>query len=65
MKAVNHPGYCKICGEFRDLTAEHIPPKSAFNSNTITVFPFEEAMKVMCGADGRMPWDINGLQGRL
>lgn len=64
MKALKHPGICKICGQFKELTEEHIPPKHAFNSTTVTVLPFEEAIKVMTGADGRLPWDTQGLNGR-
>ena len=64
MRALKHPGICKICGQFKELTEEHIPPKHAFNSATVTVLPFEEAMKVMTGADGRLPWDTQGLNGR-
>ena len=64
MRALKHPGTCKICGQFKELTEEHIPPKHAFNSTTVTVLPFEEAIKVMTGADGRLPWDTQGLNGR-
>lgn len=63
MKAVKHPGKCRLCGEMKDLTPEHIPPKSAFNTNTITVLPFDEVCKTLTGKDGRMPWDTNGLKG--
>lgn len=63
MKTLKHPGICKICGEFKDMSAEHIPPKNAFNSNNVTVLPFEEIVKIMSGADGRMPWDTHGLRG--
>lgn len=48
----------------RELTAEHIPPKNAFNSTNVIVLPFEEVMKVMAGAEDRMPWDTRGLNGR-
>lgn len=65
MKAVKHPGICKLCGEFKELTPEHIPPKNAFNSSNVVVLPFEEVVKVMAGADGRMPWDTKGLKGKI
>jgi hypothetical protein len=65
MRAVKHPGKCRLCGELKELTPEHIPPKSAFNTNNITVLPFEEVCKTLTGADGRMPWDINGLKGKV
>lgn len=65
MKAVKHPGICRICGEFKELTLEHIPPKNAFNSSTIKVLPFEEICKTLTGTDGRMPCDTNNLKGSL
>ena len=46
----------------KELTAEHIPPKHAFNSTNVMVLPFEEVMKTMAGAEGRMPWDTKGLK---
>lgn len=65
MKAVSHPGQCKICGQFKELTAEHIPPKNAFNSSNVVVLPFDEVIKTMVGEDGRMPWDTQGLKGTV
>jgi hypothetical protein len=64
MKAVKHPGKCKICGEFKDLSPEHIPPKNAFNSTTVKIFPFEEMLKTVSEKD-RLPWDTKGLKGSL
>ena len=65
MKALKHPGICKLCGELKDMSAEHIPPKNAFNSNKVTVLPYEEVVKTLSGVDGRMPWDIQGLKGSI
>ena len=47
MRAVKHPGECKICGQFKELTAEHIPPQNAFNSTNVIVFPFDEVIKTI------------------
>lgn len=65
MKSIKHPGKCKICGEFKELTQEHIPPKKAFNSNKVVILPFEEVMKTISGETGRMPWDTQGLKGQI
>lgn len=65
MKAVKHPGTCNLCGQYKELTAEHIPPKNAFNSSNVVVLPFAEIVKVMAGAEGRMPWDTKGLIGHI
>ena len=48
-----------------ELTQEHIPPKNAFNSSTIKIFPFEETIKTVSRSDLRMPWDTEGLNGSL
>ena len=42
-------GHCRICGEFRKFTKEHIPPKKAFNHDPITF----ESMKDFLGESGR------------
>lgn len=34
-------GYCCICGNLSELTFEHIPPKSSFNSNPIFIKNFD------------------------
>ncbi len=65
MQAVKHSGNCKLCGQFKKLTFEHVPPKKAFNSSSVTVFPFDEVIKLYTCADGRMPWDISGLKGKI
>ena len=65
MRAIKHPGECKICGQFKELTAEHIPPQNAFNSTNVIVFPFDEVIKTITNVDGRMPWDTQGLKGTV
>lgn len=64
MKACQHPGVCKLCGELKPLTFEHVPPKHAFNSFPVMYYSFDEAIKIMAGADGRKPWDFEGLKGK-
>ena len=65
MKAVKHAGTCKICGEFKKLSFEHVPPRHAFNSNKVIKLPFGEVVKTMTGTNGRMPWDTTGLKGKF
>ena len=55
-------GICKLCGKHKKLTFEHIPPESAFNDVAVKVYPFEEAVKLHTGSDGRLPWDFTGLR---
>ena len=63
MKALKHPGICKICGEYKEMSPEHIPPKHAFNSTKVMILPFEELAKTITGAEGRKPWELQGLKG--
>jgi hypothetical protein len=46
-------GRCRICGEVRQLTKEHVPPAAAFNQQTATVHTAEEWLAR--GDDGELP----------
>ncbi len=63
--AKNIEGVCALCGKHKKLTFEHVPPESVFNDFTVKVYPFEETVKMYTGSDGRMPWDFEGLKGKL
>lgn len=63
--AKNIEGVCALCGKHKKLTFEHVPPESVFNDFTVKVYPFEETVKMYTGSDGRMPWDFEGLYGKL
>jgi hypothetical protein len=58
-------GICKLCGKKTMLTYEHVPPESAFNDVPVKEFPAEEYLKAVTGQDGRMPWDFDGLHGKI
>lgn len=58
-------GKCKLCGEVTQLTFEHVPPNKAFNSQRVKRFGSDEVIKLMAGADGRLPWDYSGLKGEF
>ena len=47
----------------KEATFEHVPPDNAFNSIPVKVFPPEATLKMMSGADSRLPWDLSGLSG--
>lgn len=42
---INHYGQCHICGKYRKLTFEHIPPENALNNNRAKVYTGEEVIK--------------------
>ena len=31
-------GNCKLCGKYKKLTFEHVPPEKAFNSSAVKKF---------------------------
>ena len=43
-------GTCKLCGQQKKLTFEHVPPESAFNSISVKEFPPEATVDMMTGA---------------
>lgn len=62
MKACKHPGICKLCNQYKELTFEHVPPQNAFNSVPVMYYSFEEAIRTITDSD-RAPWDYDGLKG--
>ena len=50
-------GICHICGQYTDLTFEHLPPNKAYNDKRVKVFNGEDFL-------GRMkkPWDFEGIK---
>lgn len=56
--------YCKLCGQYKIMTEEHIPPKSAFNNSTVKIYSPEEVIKTLTDSN-RKPWDFSGLKYKL
>ena len=44
MARQEHTGICHICGEYKKLTYEHIPPEAAFNSQRRKMSTVKELM---------------------
>ena len=65
MKESVHFGKCKLCGKEDNLTFEHVPPQTAFNSFPVKMYSFDDAIPVLTGAGDRKPWDFNGLYGKI
>ena len=57
-------GICKSCGNYKILTEEHIPPRSAFNDGTIKIYSVDETLKTVTDNE-RLPWDFEGLKYQL
>ncbi len=58
-------GICKLCGELKPLTFEHVPPEKAFNSFSVMEYSSDTALSVMAGSAGHMPWDFSGFSGKI
>ncbi len=56
-------GRCKLCGQERKLTFEHVPPEKAFNSSSVKLLSFEDSLKLVAGTDDKEPLDISNLKG--
>lgn len=65
MMAKTIEGPCKLCGRHKQLTFEHVPPESAFNSVAVKEFSPEATIDMMTGFGGRKPWDFSGLSGKV
>ena len=55
-----HYGKCALCGKECDLSFEHIPPKSAFNSTPIK--PVSGITLISEKGKNNLPWETKGLQ---
>ncbi len=62
MKAENkkHIGHCAICGKETVLSFEHIPPRSAFNGNSVKVLTGDSLINRI-GDASKSPWDMDGI----
>lgn len=56
-------GICRLCGEYRALTFEHVPPRCAFNSTPAKHISGTEIMKTL-GDDTTLPWDFSNLRSK-
>ena len=53
-------GICKLCGQYKKLTFEHVPPKGTFNNHPVRVVNGMETL-----SEERLPWDTKELKGRI
>lgn len=51
-------GVCRLCGEKRSLTKEHVPPRSIGNDRTAIVY---SGLQLLAQTQ-RIPWDFSGLR---
>ena len=53
--------YCHICGEYTNLTFEHIPPKKAGNQTKVNEINGDVLIESLTDHK-RLPWDFKGLK---
>jgi len=54
-------GFCWLCGQYRKLTREHIPPRAAFNNNSVLLLAVEEKTR----ETGRLEWNGRVEEGLI
>ena len=57
---MSRQGKSKICGQYKNLTFEHVPPKSTFNYRPVKLVNGFELL-----SEDRLPWDTSGLNGKI
>ena len=54
-------GFCWLCGHYGKLTREHIPPRAAFNNNSVLLLAVEEKTR----ETGRLEWSGKVEEGLI
>lgn len=57
-------GECRICGEYSQLTFEHVPPRSSFNNSSVSLLSGDELIKTITD-DSRKPWQLPKNSGKI
>ncbi len=65
MKACKHPGKCSLCGEYKELTFEHVPPEKAYNSTSVLCYSFHDILKNIERTEVRIPKNYQGIRGKI
>lgn len=57
-------GKCRICGEEKKLTFEHVPPEATFNKRPVKIIKGDEVLKTLID-ESILPWELEGLKGKI
>lgn len=57
-------GICRICGEYKELTFEHVPPETVFNKGAVRNVGIDAVIKDTIKND-KLPWEINYGKGKI
>lgn len=57
-------GKCRLCGEIKKLTFEHVPPETTFNNYSVRILSGEEVIKQVADPNNP-PWDFQTLKAQF
>ena len=57
-------GICRLCGENKELTFEHVPPETVFNKGAVRNVSLDAVIKDTV-KENKLPWEINYGKGKI
>ena len=57
-------GKCRLCGETKKLTFEHVPPETTFNNYSVHSLSGEQVIK-QAADPNILPWDFSDTKGKI
>lgn len=51
-------GICRICGEYKKLSFEHVPPGATFNKHAVRLVNVDDLIEAEKHEDA-LPWELN------
>lgn len=60
MKTNSNYEICRLCGKYKKLSFEHVPPHSAFNSNPVKIYKGDQIFTN--SREHVMPWELQDLR---
>lgn len=57
-------GKCRICGEERKLTFEHVPPETTFNSFSVKTISGDRLINSIAD-ENVLPWEVGKEKGKI
>lgn len=57
-------GVCRLCGENKELTFEHVPPETVFNKGAVRNVSLDAIIKDTM-KENKLPWEINYGKGKI
>lgn len=61
---VNRHGICRLCGENKELTFEHVYPETVFNKGAVRNVSLDAVIKDIV-KENKLPWKISYGNGKI